>query len=110
MKTEIITALMKTVASTRPAPDRALIENAVAVTTEKAARKNASAVSGVNTRFQEAIHRGSFIRRTRLHRSQSLTRRPMQRPPGMTFNPYAPKKRPTPPPTQRVETNLGRDP
>ncbi|PDO81572.1 hypothetical protein, partial [Kosakonia sacchari] len=57
MKTEIITALMKTVAGTRPAADRALIENAVAVTTEKAAQKNAAAVSEALTRFTEAKSR-----------------------------------------------------
>lgn len=63
MKTEIITALMKTVASTRPAPDRALIGNAVAVTTEKAAQKNAAAVSEALSRFTEAkaTHTGSMM-------------------------------------------------
>ena len=63
MKPEVITALMKTVASTRPAPDRALIENVVAVTTEKAAQKNAAAVSEALTRFTEAkaAHTGSMM-------------------------------------------------
>ncbi|ELT6554772.1 TPA: capsid protein [Escherichia coli] len=63
MKTEIITALMKTVAGTRPAPDRALIENVVAVASEKAAQKNAAAVNEALTRFTEAkaAHTGSMM-------------------------------------------------
>ena len=63
MKTEIITALMKTVASTRPAPDRALIENVVAVASKKTAQNNAAAVSEALTRFTEAkaAHTGSMM-------------------------------------------------
>ena len=57
MKTEIITALMKTVAGTRPAPDRALIGNIVAVASAKAAQKNAAAVNEALTPYLYAPHR-----------------------------------------------------